>query len=127
MGRKQQEDRLQKKMKINEWDGEPGWFSRIAWNDYERLAALGYTPEQLAMYYDINASEFMFYFSLLQSPLKYHYDRGILVQAGKEGIAMTDAAATGENVTQAQRLDKLRAKIEYRNNIDKVFFDEIHV
>lgn len=113
--------------KFNEWDAAPEWFDRIPMGDYERLAALGYMPEQIAMYFDIPVSEFMFYFSLLQSPLKYHYDRGILIQTGKEGIAMTDAAANGENVTQAQRLDKLRDRIEYRNNINKVFFDEIHV
>ena len=69
----------------------------------------------------------MFYFTLLRSPLKYHYDRGQLLQQAKEGISMTDAAATGENVTQAQRLDKFRGQLEFKNNINKVFFGDLDV
>lgn len=114
---------------INVWkdSSRPEWFSRIQVDVYEKLAALGYTPEQIAMYYDIEVKDFMFYFSLLKSPLKYHYDRGQLVQAAKEGVSMADAAATGENVTQAQRLDKFRRNIEFKNNVNKVFFGDLDV
>lgn len=105
----------------------PEWFSRIPIEEYEKLAGIGYTPQQIAMYYNIEVNEFMFYYSLLMSPLKYHYDRGQLLQTAKEGISMADAAATGENVTQAHRLDKMRRAIEFKNNVSKVFFDDLDV
>lgn len=105
----------------------PEWFARIPIDEYEKLAGIGYTPQQIAMYYNIEVNEFMFYFSLLKSSLKYHYDRGQLLQTAKEGISMADAAATGENVTQAQRLDKMRRSIEFKNNVSKVFFDDLDV
>ena len=94
---------------INVWTERPKWFGRINIEEYEKLASIGYTPQQIAMYYDIDVGDFMFYFTLLRSPLKYHYDRGQLLQQAKEGVSMTDAAALGENVTQAQRLDKFRS------------------
>ena len=112
---------------INVWAERPKWFGKINIEEYERLSSTGYTPQQIAMYYDIDVGDFMFYFTLLHSPLKYHYDRGRLVQQAKEGISMTDAAATGENVTQAQRLDKFRAQLEFKNNINNVFFGDLDV
>lgn len=112
---------------INVWSERPRWFGKINIEEYERLAAIGFTPQQIAMYYDIDVSDFMFYFTLLHSLLKYHYDRGQLLQQAKEGISMTDAAALGENVTQAQRLDKFRAQLEFKNNINKVFFGDLDV
>ena len=112
---------------INVWAERPKWFGKINIEEYERLSSIGYTPQQIAMYYDIDVGDFMFYFTLLHSPLKYHYDRGRLVQQAKEGISMTDAAATGENVTQAQRLDKFRAQLEFKNNINNVFFGDLDV
>lgn len=112
---------------INKWSDRPKWFGKINIDEYERLAALGYTPQQIAMYYDIDVNDFMFYFTLVGSRLKYHYDRGQLVQTAKEGVSMTDAASTGENVTQAQRLDKFRNQLEFKNNVSKVFFDDLDV
>ena len=38
---------------------------------------------------------------------------------------MSAAAQTGENVTQAQRFDKFRKSIGYKNSINKIFFDDI--
>ena len=112
---------------INRWGERPDWFSRIDIDEYEKLAGIGYRPEQIAMFYDIKVSDFMFYFTLLGSPLKYHYDRGQLKQQASEGVNMADAAASGDNVTQAQRFDKLRAQIEFKNNVNKVFFDDLDV
>jgi hypothetical protein len=94
-------------------DSVPGWFSKINWEEYEKLAAVGYRPEQLAMYYDIPKIEFMYYFMLFESKLKYHYDRGILYHQAKEGMDMLEDANTNSN--QAQRLDKLRKNLTFRN------------
>lgn len=108
----------------NRWGNDPGWMSKIDIDEYERLAGIGYRPEQIAMYYKIPIKDFLWYFHLVGSPLKYHYDRGQLMQQAKEGLSMSAAAQTGENVTQAQRFDKFRKAMGYKNSIDKIFFDE---
>ena len=51
--------------------------------------------------------------------------RGQLMQQAKEGIAMAISAETGENVTQAQRLDKLRREVEFSNAINNIFYGDI--
>jgi hypothetical protein len=114
--------------KINElirWDTSrsPDWMKRINMAEYEKLAGIGYTPAQIAMYYHVPVQEFDFYFQLIESPLEYHYRRGQLLQQAKEGINMSTAATTGENVTQAQRFDKLRREVNYQNSINQIFFD----
>ena len=38
---------------INVWTERPKWFGRINIEEYEKLASIGYTPQQIAMYYDI--------------------------------------------------------------------------
>lgn len=98
----------------------PEWFSRIGMEELEKLASLGYTPEKIAMYYKVNKHEFMFYFMLIESKLKFHYDRGILVWEAKEGQSMLSGSL--ENATTAQRLDKLRKKIEYKNSIENIMY-----
>ncbi len=110
--------------RIDQWTNDPDWMSRIDIEEFEKLAGIGYRPEQIAMYYKINKREFLWYFHLAGSPLTYHYERGKLVQRAKEGLAMSQAAMTGENVTQAQRFDKFRKAMNYRNSINKIFFDE---
>ena len=98
----------------NRWLKDPDWMGKIDIDEYERLAGIGYRPEQIAMYYKIPEKDFLWHFHLIGSPLKYHYERGQLVQQAKE-----------ENVTQAQRFDKLRKAIGYKNSISKIFFDDI--
>ena len=110
---------------LTRWSENPPWHERIDFDEYERLAAIGYEPRQIAMYYNIPLNDFLWYFNLVGSPLKFRYERGQLVQQAKEGIAMTCGAEKGENVTQAQRLDKLRREVGYRNSIHKIFFDDI--
>lgn len=108
---------------LQTWTTSPPWMKDIDPDRLEQLAALGYTPGQLAMYFKIPEREFLWYFHLIGSPLKYHYDRGQLVNQADEGIAMLRAATHG-NTTQAQRLDKLRKAVGYKNSIHKIFFDE---
>lgn len=109
-------------LKKASWNDEnvPGWFARIDMDELERLASLGYTPEKIAMYYKVNKHEFMFFFMLLDSKLKFHYDRGILVQEAKEGQSMLDGSL--KSVTTAQRLDKLREKIDFQNARDNIMY-----
>jgi hypothetical protein len=77
---------------------------RINLDEYEKLAGIGYTPQQIAMYYDIPVAEFEFYFQLVGSPLEYRYKRGQLIQQTKEGLNMSASAVTGESVTPSATL-----------------------
>ena len=110
---------------ITKWKEKPDWFDRINFEEYEKLAAIGYSPKQIAMYYQIKYIDFEWYFNLVGSPLQYHYKRGQLMQQAKEGIAMAISAETGDNVTQAQRLDKLRREVEFSNAINNIFYGDI--
>lgn len=104
------------------WDDNsaPDWINKIDWEEYEKFAYVGYKPEQIAMYYEINKNEFMFYFMMIDSKLKYHYDRGQLVGQAKDGADMIKRSAS--NVIQAQRLDKLREKVEFENAKDDIIY-----
>jgi hypothetical protein len=100
--------------------GQPDWLENMNWEEYEKFAAIGYSPENIAMYYKVNKLEFMYYYMMIESELEYHYKRGILVNQAKEGLAMLDDASS--NATQAQRLDKLRKKVEFMNARDEIIY-----
>ena len=110
---------------VVKWREDPPWVDRIDMDELGRLAGIGYEPKQIAMYYNVPETDFIWYFNLVGSPLKYHYERGQLLQRAKEGLAMANSAATGDNVTQAQRFAKIRQATGYRNSISKIFYDEI--
>lgn len=110
---------------LAKWREEPTWFNRINIDEYEKLAGIGYTPVQIAMYYKIPYEDFQWYFNLVGSPLKYHYERGQLIQQAKEGLAMSTSAETGENITQAQRFDKLRREVDFKNAINDIIYGDI--
>lgn len=103
----------------------PEWMSRIDVNEYERLAGIGYQPKQIALYYKIPYAEFLIWFNMPFSPLNYHFKRGQLLQAAKEGMAMAADAASGENATQALRWDKMRKSRSLSTNIDEICFPEM--
>ena len=107
------------------WDSvpPPPWLDKISWDDLEKLAAIGYTPEKVAMFFDVPKIEFMYYFMLEESKLKHHYDRGVLYYQAKEGMSMLDDA--DQNATQAQRLDKLRKTVKFRNAVDEILYGGI--
>lgn len=98
----------------------PDWISKINWEEYEQFAYVGYKPEQIAMYYNIDKNEFMYYFMMIDSKLKYHYDRGQLVGQAKEGVNMINWSDI--SVSQAQRLDKLREKVEFENAKNDIIY-----
>lgn len=105
----------------------PEWMKKITKKELEQLGAIGYKVEQLAMYFNVPKAEFMFYYSLADSPLRYYYERGKLMQQAKEGFNMADAAASGENATQAQRFDKLRRAVKFQNEVNEIFFGDVQV
>jgi len=98
----------------------PSWLDKINWTEFEQLAYIGYQPEQIAMFYGIDKNEFMFYYMMIDSKLKWHYDRGQLYGQAEEGTAMVKSAAT--NVIQALRLDKLRQNVEFENAKNDIIY-----
>ena len=105
----------------------PEWMNRITEKELEQLGAIGYKVEQLAMYFNVPKAEFMYYYSLADSPIRYYYERGKLLQQAKEGFNMADAAASGDNATQAQRFDKLRRAVKFQNEVNEIFFGDVQV
>jgi hypothetical protein len=103
----------------------PEWMSRIDVDEYERLAGIGYQPKQIALYYKIPYAEFLMWFNMPFSPLNYHFKRGQLLQAAKEGMTMAADAASGSNATKAQRWDKMRKSRSLSTNIDEICFPEM--
>ena len=99
----------------------PNWINKVNFDHLEKIAALGYTPENCAMYFDIPKAEFMHIFMQFESPLAYHYERGIILHKAKEGMTMLEDAESGENITNAQRLDRLRREIEFKNIGDEIY------
>ena len=55
---------------ITKWKEKPDWFDSINFEEYEKLAAIGYSPKQIAMYYQIKYIDFEWYFNLVGSPLQ---------------------------------------------------------
>jgi hypothetical protein len=106
---------------IQKWDDNnpPSWLSKIDFEVLQKLAAVGYTPENIAMYFDVQKIEFMYYFMLEDSRLKYYYDRGILFYQAQDGIKMIS------DTSQATRLDKLRDNINFRNAVDEIVYGGI--
>ena len=113
---------------VNEKWFTPDWFDAISrdWIEYEQLAALGYSVSDIAKFYLIEPHEFERYFNMIDSPLKYHYTRGQLMQQAQEGMSMLRDAKTGENVMQAMRLDRRLYETEFKNTVDNIFFSSMN-
>lgn len=105
----------------------PDWLSRIDVEEFERLAGIGYQPKQIALYYKIPYWEFLTWFNFPFSPLAYHFKRGQLLQAAKEGMTMAADAASGQNATQAQRWDKAKKSRSLSTAIDEICFPELEM
>lgn len=99
----------------------PSWLSADKVDELEKLAAIGYTPEKVAMYFNIPKKQFLFEFERPDSILKYHYNRGILINEAIEAIATQNAANQG-NTTQAQRLDKRRYQVQFENLKERIIY-----
>ncbi|MFV0376902.1 MAG: hypothetical protein ACK5JD_06310 [Mangrovibacterium sp.] len=103
---------------LTEW---PWWFPINQVEELENMAAIGYTPEKIAMYFDVDRETFMQDFARENSRIRYHYERGILVNEAKEAIATQQAANDG-NATQAQRLDKKRFQIMFQQLKERIIY-----
>lgn len=104
----------------------PSWYDRVSadnWTNYEKLAALNYSVEEVALYYSVDPREFRRYFNMIGSPLMLHYRSGALKQQAEEGFHLI-SDANKSNVLQGMRLDKKRSEKEFQNTLSEVIFDE---
>lgn len=76
-------------------------------NELENLSALGYSPEQMAMYFDVDKVFFIQAAQNEDSKIYYYIQRGKLMAAAKEQLELLKAAETG-NVTASEQLGKIR-------------------
>lgn len=102
---------------------QPDWFETIDIQEYEKLSAIGYTPEQLALFYNIAKSAFLHWFYVENSILMHHYNRGCLINQATEGMKMLESSNSG-NVTQGQRLDKLRSAVFFEQKKRELIYGE---
>ena len=49
------------------WRKDPPWYDRIDMDEFEHLAGIGYEPKQIAMYYNVPETDFLWYFILVGS------------------------------------------------------------
>ena len=75
--------------------------------ELEQLAALGYSPEQMAMYFVKEPELFIRALNDKTSRIHFHTERGKLMSIAKEQMAIL-TAAQGGNITASQQLDKIR-------------------
>lgn len=106
------------KFNIEDW---PDWFPLDKVDELEKLAAVGYTPGKVAVYFGVREEIFMQEWMKENSPIRYHFERGILVNEAQEAIAMQTAANAG-NTTQGQRLDKRRFEISFNNMKERICY-----
>jgi hypothetical protein len=75
--------------------------------ELERLAALGYSPEAMALYFDVDKIFFVQAALNVESKIYYHIQRGKLRSIAQEQLNLL-IAAEGGNVTASQQLTKIR-------------------
>jgi hypothetical protein len=89
----------------------------------EDLAAINYSLEQIAMYLDMNFNSFLEAFSIPDSKIKYHYDRGKLITQAEIDKANLKKARDGSAASilqwkkdaMAQKLENVKKKVLYDN------------
>nr|WP_294897823.1 hypothetical protein [uncultured Pedobacter sp.] len=75
--------------------------------ELERLSALGYTPEDLALYFMKDEKQFIITANDPESTINRHIRRGKMMSLAREQLAILQSAEGG-NITAHQQLDKIR-------------------
>ena len=89
----------------------------------EELSGCNYSPEKIALYLDVNKELFMKLWYDKENPVRYHYDRGLLV-AEFAVISKQKQLAESGNITAAQIFLKEAAAQEINNIRNKVLFGD---
>ncbi|EMS34609.1 hypothetical protein C943_03296 [Mariniradius saccharolyticus AK6] len=75
--------------------------------ELERLSALGYTHEEMAVYFDVDKRVFLQLALDVESEVYYRIQRGKLMSAAKEQLKLLEAAEGG-NISAGERLSDIR-------------------
>jgi len=89
----------------------------------EQLAGCNYSPEQIAVYLDIDVKTFLESWNKHDSVIRYHYDRGILLIQADADMVMADNARTG-NITSYQQYIKQANLLKIDNLKKKLLLDQ---
>jgi len=88
--------------------------------ELERLAALGYTTEQLAMYFQKQLADFVDAVEDPESQIYYHIARGKLVSLAQEQMNIL-ISAEGGNISASQQLANIRRSRGFKISKDEIF------
>lgn len=93
--------------------------------ELEKLSALNYTPEEMAMYFNADPEQFICEANDQQSKIYYHIRRGRLVVVAQEQMALLGDAIGGD-VAASQQLARVRRTREFEVSKMDVFggFDD---
>lgn len=92
--------------------------------ELERLAALGYSVADMAMYFDRPLKEFKHDATTEGCVINYHIRRGKLIIKANASMKLMELAESG-NLTATQQLAKITANNEYKDMIRQMEDDEI--
>jgi hypothetical protein len=73
--------------------------------DLEKLAAIAFAPEKIAMYFGISETVFMEEFNKADSKIRFHFEKGVLQSVAKINMATLSRAKDG-NLTSITQLAK---------------------
>lgn len=89
--------------------------------EIESLAGINYTVHQLAMYFDVSATELQREYKDITSTFRYHYDRGRLYSQAKRDMALQQSAEK-ENMTAIQQIERTRQARKFENERDMLIY-----
>jgi len=75
------------------------------YTNIEKLAAVNYSPRQIALFLVVNKKAFLQEYNNLESLVRHHYDKGQLQAKYEIDNAMLENATKG-NITAVQIIDK---------------------
>ena len=91
-------------------------------SELEKLAAMRYTPDEIALYFDVPIAYIVLMLKDENSQIHYHYKRGILLARAKLDIGLQTTAESG-NVVALTALMKRNKEIE-QTEFRKKLLDE---
>lgn len=87
------------------------------------LAALNYSPSEIAMYLQVNENLFLEQLNTPDSSVRKAFDLGILKTKAEIEMANLQSAKAG-NITQAQRFDKIIEQNRFEREKQRIIYGE---
>lgn len=88
--------------------------------DLERLSALGYSVEEMAMYFDCPVDDFKHDAKTEGCTIHYHIRRGKLTIKANAAMKIMASAEAG-NITAAQQLAKVQKERDYQDLLNQLY------